>query len=105
MSAPRLPIRPDLRQLKNQAKDLLRAVRARDPEALATLARHHPETVDPADARLADAQLALARGYGAPSWHRLVLACRLIDAIWEDDPETVRRLVAKHPRLIHEQTT
>jgi hypothetical protein len=103
MSASRdLPVRPNLRQLKNQAKDLLRAIRARDPEALATLASHHPEPVDPAEAKLADAQLALARSYGAPSWERIVLACRLIDAIWDDDVDTVRELVSKHPRLIHE---
>ena len=106
MSAPRqLPVHPNLRQLKNQAKDLLRAIRARDPEALTTLASHHPGRVDPADAKLADAQLALARNYQAPSWERLVLACRLIDAIWEDDLDAVRALVVAHPRLLHEHAT
>jgi hypothetical protein len=100
-----LPVRPDLDQLKHQAKDLLRAIRAGDPEALADVAEHHPKSIDPASAKLADAQLVLARKYQAPTWHRLALACRLIDAIWRDDLETVRELVRKHPRLLHEQAT
>lgn len=96
------PVRPDLEQLKHQAKDLLRAIRRGDPSAVAELERHHPGQIRPADAKLADAQLALARSYGLPSWPRLVLACRMTDAIWRDDLETVRELVAKHPRLLHE---
>lgn len=102
MPARHLPVRPDLDQLKHQAKDLLRAIRNGDPDALADLKQYHPEPIDPADARLADAQLVLARSYEAPSWPRLVLACRLIDAIWEDDAETVRELVLKHPHLLRE---
>jgi hypothetical protein len=97
-----LPVRPDLEQLRHQAKDLLRALRRGDPAAAATLARHHPRLVEPARARLADAQLALARSCGLPSWPRLVLACRMTDAIWRDDAEAVRELVRKHPELLHE---
>ena len=85
-----LPVRPNLDQLKHQAKDLLRAIRRGDPEALAELRKHHPEQIDPARAKLADAQLALARSYGLPSWPRLVLACRMTDAIWRDDVDAVR---------------
>jgi len=55
------PVRPNLEQLKHQAKDLLRAIQRGDPAAQAELRRHHPKAVDPASARLADAQLALAR--------------------------------------------
>ncbi len=105
MPVRRLPVRPDLDQLKHQAKDLLRAIRAGDPAALADLRAHHPDPVDPAAARLADAQLVLARSYGAPSWPRLVQACRLIDAIWRDDLEAVRALVRQYPRLLHEHAT
>ncbi|MCI0585991.1 MAG: ankyrin repeat domain-containing protein [Planctomycetes bacterium] len=97
-----LPVRPDLDQLRHQAKDLLAAVRRGDPSAAADLRKHHPEAVEPGAAKLADAQLALARSYGVASWPRLVLACRLIDAIWTDDAGAVRALVAKHPRLLHE---
>jgi hypothetical protein len=102
MSVRRLPVRPDLNQLKHQAKDLLRAVRHGDPAAVAEFRAHHPAPPDPAAARLADAQLALARAYSAPSWPRLVHACELIDAIWEDDLETVRDLVTRFPNLLHE---
>lgn len=97
-----LPVRPNLAQLKRQAKDLLRDIRAGVPAAIADLAKHHPRKVLPESARLADAQLVLARLYNVPSWPRLVLACDLVHAIWEDDVETVRTLVRKHPQIIHE---
>ncbi|HLQ37489.1 MAG TPA: ankyrin repeat domain-containing protein [Planctomycetota bacterium] len=96
------PVRPDLDQLKHQAKDLLRAFRQGDPAGIAELHHHHPKRPEPAAARLADAQLALARSYGLPSWPRLVLACRMTDAIWRDDADAVRELVSKHPQLLHE---
>lgn len=97
-----LPVRPDLDQLRHQAKDLLKAIRAGDPAAVADLREHHPAGGEPLEAKLADAQLTLARSYGAPSWMRLVQSCQLIDAIWEDDLETVRRLVLQNPHLLHE---
>jgi hypothetical protein len=71
MSDRRLPVRPDLEQLKQQAKDLLRAIHSGDPSAIADLEQFHPDRIDPANARLADAQLVLARGYQASSWTRL----------------------------------
>ena len=97
-----LPVRPDIEQMKRQAKELLAAIRAREPEALADLAAYHPDTIDPAEAKLADAQLVLARSYQAPSWSRLAQACRLTDAIWRDDLELVRQLVRRNPKLLHE---
>ena len=97
-----VPVRPDLQHLKHQAKDLLRAIKRGEPDALAEFAKHHPEPPDPPAARLADAQFALARSYGVASWPRLVLACRLIDAIWLDDRQTIRDLIVKHPQLLHE---
>lgn len=102
MSARHLPVRPDLLQLRHQAKDLLRAARRGDPAAIAELQEHHPQSIQPADARLADAQVALARSYGLTSWPRLVLACRMIAAIWRDDHTTVRNLILKHPSLLQE---
>jgi hypothetical protein len=102
MSDRHLPVRPNLDQLKHQAKDLLRQIRHGDPAAIAELKQHHPEPVAPADTKLALAQLVLARSYGVASWPRLVLACRVIDAIWRDDVEALRKLVRKHPRLVHE---
>ena len=49
-----LPARPSLTQLQKQAKELLRALKVRDP-----------------DAKLADAQFAIAKEYGFDSWAKL----------------------------------
>ena len=99
----RLPVVPDLDQLRHQAKDLLRAVHAGDSDAIAELKEFHPNAVNPADAKLADAQLVLARSYYASSWTRLVQAVDLVNAIWADDIKTVRDLVTANPHLIHEE--
>jgi len=100
MPARQLPAHPDVRQLKNQAKDLLRAARDGDPIAIADFRDYHSEQIDPASARLADAQLVLARSYRASSWPRLVVACKLIDAVSRDDFDAVRELAASHPELL-----
>ena len=102
MSARRLPVRPDLDQLKHQAKDLLKAYRDGHAEANDHFAKLHPDNVGPDRATLADAQLVLARIYGADSWTRLVQCCQLIDAIWDDDPDIVRRLVTANRNLLTE---
>jgi hypothetical protein len=102
MAVRRLPVRPDLEQLHRQAKELLRAIHSGAAEAVAELREHHPEAIDPAAAKLADAQLVLARSYQAASWTRLVHAVRLADAIWRDDLDQVRDLVTGNPALIHE---
>ncbi len=97
------PVRPDLDQLKHQAKDLLRKIRRSDADALAEFNKFHPRAdADPANIKLSEVQFALARSYGAPSWPRMVQSCNLIDAIWRDDLEAVRTLVTKHPNLLHE---
>lgn len=95
------PVRPDLDQLKHQAKDLLRNIRRGDAQALEEFKRFHSRA-DTSNVKLSEAQFALARSYGAPSWPRLVQSCNLIDAIWRDDLEAVRTLVTKHPNLLHE---
>jgi ankyrin repeat protein len=96
------PVCPNLDQLRHQAKDLLRGLRAGDRDALAEFARNHPAAPAPSTAKLADAQLALARAYGIASWPRLVTACQVIDAIWHDDMEGLRAMVRKDPRLLYE---
>jgi hypothetical protein len=102
MSVRRLPVHPDLDQLKHQAKDLLRAIHAGDASALDEMRVLHPNEIDPARTKLADAQLVLARSYRASSWTRLVQAAQLADAIWRDDFDTVQRLVTSNPSLIQE---
>ena len=98
----RLPVRPDLEQLHRQAKELLRAIHAGDANAIAELREHHPESIDPSAAKLADAQLVLARSYRASSWTRLVQAVQLADAIWRDDHDEVGELITRNPALIKE---
>jgi ankyrin repeat protein len=63
-----LPARPSLDQQKKLAKDLLRALRAGDPEAAA---RMRAELPDKAELSLTDAQYVLAREYGFASWREL----------------------------------
>jgi hypothetical protein len=64
-----LPPRPSLEQLRNQARELLRACRAGDTRALELLALRLPSSPQPP--RLAHAQAALAREYGFLSWTKL----------------------------------
>lgn len=63
MTPSRLPERPDLGQLRRQAKDLRDAARAGEPAAL--------ERLGDLPATLAAAQLSIARGYGFASWPKL----------------------------------
>ena len=102
MPVRRLPVRPDLEQLKRQAKELLRDLHAGDANAIAELRERHPDSIDPSGARLADAQLVLARSYQASSWTRLLRAVELAEAIWRDDAEEVRTLVTRDAALLHE---
>jgi hypothetical protein len=60
-----LPTRPDVEQVRRQAKDLLSAARRADPAA-----RERIRTVSDRES-LAAAQLAVAREYGFASWTRL----------------------------------
>ncbi len=78
-SSHELPARANLEHLRNEAKQRLRELRARD-----------------ADARLSDAQLLVARAYGFPSWRRLKAAVddrdreRVFAAAREGDLDAVR---------------
>lgn len=102
MAIRHLPVRPDLTQLRNQAKDLLRELRAGDPQARALVRELHSEGLTPDDAVLADAQRVIARSYGVRSWPRLKQACEVVAAIWDDRPDDLKRLVLAHPHLLTE---
>ena len=65
-----LAARPDLDQLRRQAKELLAAFRSGDEDAIAEV-RVRYRHVDPARFALHDAQLVLARSYGFDSWPKL----------------------------------
>jgi HEAT repeat protein len=61
---------PSLEQLKNQARELLKAVHGGDPHALQRADAHVPSATR-RRFLLADALLVIAREYGFPSWPRL----------------------------------
>jgi len=100
----KLPERPNLEQLKTQAKDLLKDIRAGLAEALARV----PEN-ERAGFALADAQRIVAREYGFPSWVKLKLhvetrgapeaARRLIVAALHGQKEAVDDILREYPRL------
>src|SRR5580704_13605586 len=83
--AAQLPSQPNLRHLKEQAKDILKGGNAPS---------------------LAAAYFQLARQYGFPSWPKLrahvveqTNAGKLKQAISNDDLLAVQQLLAKHPQL------
>ena len=63
-----LPDNPDLDQYRRQAKDLRKALGAGDPAALERVRRFHPQGALDRPAKLADAQLVLAREHAFASW-------------------------------------
>lgn len=71
-----LPARPNLEQLKKQAKSLLHAAQARDPDAIARVATlpafssHAPDRIA-SEVALHDAQSVVAREHGFDSWNAL----------------------------------
>ncbi len=68
-----LPERPDLDQLRRQAKELRDAARGGDPDAADRFARHHG-SASQGVVTLAAAQLVIARELGFSSWPQLKAA-------------------------------
>ncbi|MBT3267835.1 hypothetical protein HN371_11805 [Candidatus Poribacteria bacterium] len=73
-----LPARPNIEQLKNQAKDLRASHGSGSPESIPRLRDHLPSLSGASDAAvlaakfsLLDAQLVVAREYGFDNWHML----------------------------------
>jgi hypothetical protein len=114
MPAKGLPDRPNLDQYKTQAKELLRAWRAADPEALARVTAHHPRLRSRAAApdaafQLADAQLVIAREHGDDTWAAFAARIEAIvgaapvppwqlaeDAVVRGDAEALAALLRAH---------
>jgi Ankyrin repeats (3 copies)/Ankyrin repeat len=112
-----LPARPNLEQLKKQAKSLLAGAQARDQEALRrfailpALAGKSLNQIAISDLALHDAQSAIAREHGFPSWNALreeVEARSLSFEAALDEfircatggvPGRAERLLALHPRI------
>jgi ankyrin repeat protein len=86
MAVAALPQDPDLDQLRTQARDLQRAVRAGDAEAAARVAPYGVNE-SPEQFRLTTAQLVLAREHGFASWDRLRRYVRIVTAgSWSPGP-------------------
>ena len=90
---PYLPSRPDLEQLRHQAKDLLRAANAGDPTAVARIRAVSERQI------LTSAQLALAREYGFGSWARLKTEVQRREILNSRDLARVVPLLAGDPGL------
>lgn len=128
-----LPPKPNLDHLKHQAKDLLRAHAAREAQAAQRLREFHPYfrragdgTIFDRALKLGDAQLAIAREYGFPSWARLkrhvetpALAAglkrphheriedpvlrRAVELLDAGDAAGLRALLQQHPELVRQR--
>lgn len=98
--------KPDLLQLKRQAKELLQAFAAGGADAAAEVNAHY-QGANPAGFALHDAQLVIARSYGFDSWPRLkafvdgVTVRGLCDAVRTGDIHGVRSMLAARPELVH----
>jgi ankyrin repeat protein len=90
---PYLPARPDLEQLRHQAKDLLRDATQGDPNALARIHAVSDRLI------LASAQLAIAREYGFESWRKLKLEVERREILNSRDLARLSSLLADDPDL------
>jgi ankyrin repeat protein len=101
-----LPDRPDLHQLKRQAKDLLAAFRAGSADAVGEVTWHY-RGASSATFALHDAQLVLARAYGFESWPKLkafvdgATVSRLIEAVRAGDPARVEAMLQARPEIVN----
>jgi len=130
-----LPPNPNLDHLKHQAKDLMKAHAARDPQVAQRIREFHPRFPHVTDAaifntpfRLSDAQLTIARERGFASWARLkrriekpALADdlklphheriedsvfrRAVDLLDQGDVAGLRAYLKQHPNLVHQHVT
>jgi hypothetical protein len=130
-----LPPNPNLDHLKYQAKDLLKAHAARDPQVGQRIREFHPRFHSSSDAaifhtrlRLSDAQLTIARESGFPSWARLKRRIekptpadnlslphqerienpafrRAVNLLDAGDVAGLRAHLEQHPKLVHQRVT
>jgi uncharacterized protein len=88
-----LPARPNLEQLRHQAKDLLQSAKSGDDEALEKIGTLSDRVT------LASAQLAVARGYGFASWAALKWEVERREILDDRDLGRLTALLAEDPRL------
>jgi ankyrin repeat protein len=113
----KLPQKPSLRQLRNQAKNLLRALYAGEPDAVRRIGESHPRFADSSQAEiaaaeivLADAQFVIARELGFDSWPRLKKhfdslsrsATNLHRLVIEGNLQAMQEAVAQDPESVNQ---
>jgi hypothetical protein len=128
-----LPSNANIDHLKYQAKDLLTALAARDPQVAQRIREFHPRLDKAADAaifgaklKVSDAQFVIAREYGFPSWVRLRKHIakptpaddlsaphheriddpafrRAVDLLDAGDAEGLRGYLSEHPGIVHQR--
>jgi ankyrin repeat protein len=104
LPARRMRERPDLEQLKRQAKELLRGFVAGEAAAVAEVQAHY-QAAEASKFALHDAMHVIARSYGFESWPKLkayvdgVTVKRLAEAVRADDPGQVRAMLRARPEL------
>lgn len=111
----KLPPRPNLEHLRQQAKTLLSRLKAGDPDAIDVFIEHLPEAramkpaaVRAAGFRLADAQSAVARQSGFAGWPSLsrhVRDLRALEGEWrverlDIDGSPLPHQVVRHSRIL-----
>jgi hypothetical protein len=101
MSTVPLPETPSFEQLRNQAKDLRRAVLAGEDDAVAEVGARHPDgapaTGEPFPLR--SAQLVVARRYGFASWTRLKRHLEVVER-YQRAPDDIETLANPADELI-----
>src|SRR3954468_18625392 len=134
MPTRRLPSRPELDQLKRQAKELVTEQRSGTLQACQRIREFHPkhagalnDSIKAAPFTLSDAQLAIAREYGFPSWARLRTYVHrtdrpdlarpkheqienpafrtAVDLLDGGDTDGLRAHLMNHPGLVHQRVT
>ena len=112
-----LPPDANLRQLRNQAKDLCRACREGVPDAFRRIGQAHPSfsgftqaEIAAVGVRLADAQLVIARELGFDSWPKLKKhfdslsqpATSMHQLVIEGNLQAMQEAVARDPDSVNE---
>lgn len=113
-----LPTRPNLEQLKNQAKDLLKLQKSGDADALKRILESHPKWSNSSESEigaakfsLSDAHLVIAREYGFSTWPKLKEHVESVPvasgepmelfkkAFHDDDAALFGQLLERHPEM------
>jgi hypothetical protein len=130
-----LPFRSSMEQYENQAKDLVKAYRSSDPEAMRCIRQLHPRLrgragtndrneltdseIRSARVTLADAQSVVARWYGFDGWPKLAefveAVTREASLVWQfesaveaiitGDVATLKSLVRANSELVRARST